>query len=384
MARVHWVGAGLSSVPGIRRLIERGRTVTVWNRTKAKADAAVAGLTGDCEAQTYTLDALRAAVKAGDLVVSMLPGDFHVTLADLCIEVGAHFVSSSYVSDEMRARDEAAKEKHLRLVNEVGLDPGIDHLMAFALMADYKASDAFSPDNEHLFRSYCGGLSKAPNDFRYKFSWSPLGVLKALKSPSKSLRDGAEFDVDRPWNAIASYEAPLPGGAEVFEVYPNRNSLPYVAEYGFGPDWNVQEFVRGTLRYGGWAEAWSDIFAEVETLDGPEGDRRLAEISNRLWTDYRFDDGEPDRVVLCVDLQVRRDGHDIWSKSYVMDAYGNERGSAMARLVSTHVSTAVEAVLDREIDAGVSTAPSRPDIVESWLATLGRSGEPLAVVDHLA
>ena len=80
----------------------------------------------------------------------------------------------------MRALNDAAKEKNLCFVNEVGLDPGIDHSMSHALVDDYKNSPKFSADNEHSFLSYCGGLSDIPNDFCYKFSWSPLGVLKAL------------------------------------------------------------------------------------------------------------------------------------------------------------------------------------------------------------
>ena len=76
----------------------------------------------------------------------------------------------------------------------------------------------------------------------------------------------------RPWHAISPYKARLPGGEETFQAYPNRDSTPFMAEYGFGDDWNVQEFVRGTLRLDGWSDAWADIFAEIETLEGEAGD----------------------------------------------------------------------------------------------------------------
>lgn len=383
MPRVHWIGTGLSAVPGVRRLIEQGHTVSVWNRTVEKAEGAVAGLDGDFDVRAFSMDALRAAVQPGDVVVSMLPGDFHIAVADLSLEADAHFVSSSYISDDMRARDAAARDKSLCLVNEVGVDPGVDHLMAHSLMADYTTSDAFSSDNAHYFKSYCGGLPEVKNDFCYKFSWSPLGVLKALKSPSKSIQDGKEFDVDRPWNAIDSYKVTLPRGDESFEVYPNRDSLPFMAQYGFGADWNVQQFVRGTLRYDGWSQAWSGIFAEVESLDGPEGETRLAEMSRQMEQDYSYDEDEADRVVLVVDLQAQRDGEDVWSKSYLLDAYGNDRGSAMARLVSTPVSFAVEAILAGEIEPGVSAAPSKPDLVNRWLDDLNAMGEGMRVVDNL-
>jgi len=384
MAHIHWLGAGLSSVPGIRRLIQGGFSMTVWNRTVSKAEAAVAGLSGDFDAKAFDLDAFSDQLNAGDVAVSMLPGDFHPIIAKICLDKGANFVSSSYISPAMQDLDAAAKEKGLVFVNEVGLDPGIDHLMAHVVMDDYRNSSSFSAENEHFFRSYCGGLSDVPNDFCYKFSWSPLGVLKALRSPSKSLKEGKEFDVERPWDAVEKYDVQLPKGQEVFEVYPNRDSLPYIAEYGFTEDMNLQQFVRGTLRYDGWSTAWDGIFREVETLEGPEGDARLEEISTDLWNKYAVEDGEADRVVLCVDLWATKDGETVYNKSYVMDAYGDADHTAMARLVSVPVSFAVEGVLKEEFTAGVHAAPGNPEVAGKWLDELGKLGEEMELVDHLA
>ena len=377
---IHWCGTGLSAIPGLRRLIEAGHKVTVWNRTEAKARDAVGDLTDDIHA--FDIDALGAVLARGDVVVSMLPGDWHVPLAELAIAKGANFVSSSYIAPEMRALDPAARDAGVALVNEVGLDPGIDHLMAHALVADYRASPAFDATNHLSFTSYCGGIPKHPNAFRYKFSWSPLGVLKALRSPSRSIRDYSELRVDRPWDAITSYAAPLPV-PESFEVYPNRDSLPFMAQYGFEDSWPVRDFVRGTIRLNGWAEAWNAVFREVETLTGPEGDARLKEMSDTFWAENAYDAGEPDRVVLCVDLKAERDGVPVWHKTYAMDAWGDARGTAMARLVSIPVALAVEAVLNREIPAGVHAAPSDPRLVERWMGEVDRLAQHLAVVDHL-
>ena len=378
---IHWCGTGLSAIPGLRRLISAGQPVTVWNRTVEKAKEAVGDLTQDIHA--FDIDALGAVLAPGDVVVSMLPGDWHVPLAELAIAKGANFVSSSYIAPEMRALDDKAKAAGVVLVNEVGLDPGIDHLMAHALMADYRASDAFDPANHLSFLSYCGGVPKIANDFRYKFSWSPLGVLKALRSPSRSLKGYEELKVDRPWDAITSYTAPLPTPEE-FEVYPNRDSLPFMAEYGFDPDWPVKDFVRGTLRLGGWAQAWDSVFREVETLSGPEGDARLKEMSDQFWTENAYDEGEPDRVVLCVDLKADKDGQQVWHKTYVMDAWGDERGTAMARLVSVTVSLAIESVLAGRIAPGVHAAPSAPALVADWMAEVGRQAQHLEIVDQTA
>ena len=378
---IHWCGTGLSAIPGLRHLIEQKFDVHVWNRTTDKAQAAVGDLTQNISA--FDKAALANVLQSGDLVVSMLPGDQHVGLAELAISKGAHFVSSSYIAPEMRALDQAARDAGVALVNEVGLDPGIDHLMAHDLVEQYRASDACDADNELTFISYCGGIPKIPNPFRYKFSWSPLGVLRALKSPSKSIRNFETLDVARPWDAISSYDAPLPS-PESFEVYPNRDSIPFMGQYHFDPSWRVKEFVRGTLRLNGWAQAWEGVFREIETLSGPTGEARLKEMSDQFWAENAYDAGEPDRVVLCVGLKAERDGQTVWDKTWVMDAWGDAKSTAMARLVSFPVSFAIQSVLAGEIPAGVHAAPSDPKLVASWLAKIDNIAQHMEIVDKTA
>ena len=377
---IHWCGTGLSAIPGLRRLLDAGHDVAVWNRTPEKAREAVGDLTSNIHA--FSIANLGQMLSPKDVIVSMLPGDWHVELAELAIAHGAHFVSSSYIAPDMRALDQKAKDAGVCLINEVGLDPGIDHLMAHALVADYKASDAFDSENELSFISYCGGIPKTPNPFRYKFSWSPLGVLKALRSPSRSIRDFKELDVARPWDAISTYEAPLPT-AESFEVYPNRDSIPFMAQYEFETDWKVKEFVRGTLRLNGWSDAWADVFKEVETLEGEAGDARLKEMSDQFWAENAYDEGEPDRVVLCVGLKAEKNGSPVWHKTYVMDAWGDTRGTAMARLVSYPVSFAIEAAMNNKIAPGVHAAPSDLQLVDTWMSEIGKLAQHLEVVDHI-
>lgn len=376
---IHWCGTGLSAIPGLRRLIEAGNDVSVWNRTVEKAQDAVGDLTK--RIQAFDIETLGAQLQAGDVVVSMLPGDWHVPLAELAIANGAHFVSSSYIAPEMRALDEKARAAGVALVNEIGLDPGIDHLMAHHLIDVYRNSDAFDQDAELSFISYCGGIPKHPNPFRYKFSWSPLGVLKALRSPSKSIRDFKELDVARPWDAISHYEAPLPT-PESFEVYPNRDSIPFMEQYHFDPDWNVKEFVRGTMRLNGWADAWSDVFKEIETLQGSSGEARLKEMSDQFWAENAYDEGEPDRVVLCVALKAEKEGAAVWHQTYVMDAWGDANGTAMARLVSIPLSLAIDAVIAGKIKAGVSAATHDADLLPQWLTQIDKLAQHLTIVDH--
>jgi saccharopine dehydrogenase-like NADP-dependent oxidoreductase len=380
---IHWCGTGLSSGPGLRRLIEAGLPVVVWNRTVANAQEAIGDIARDIRA--YTLDALTAALEPGDVAVSMLPADQHVAIARACLDRGAHFVSSSYIAPEMKALDAAFRDKGLVSQNEIGLDPGLDHLMAHDLVARYRASTGYNPENVLSFTSYCGGIPKIPNPFRYKFSWAPTGVLKALRSPSRSLKAFSELRITRPWDAISTYVAPLPL-PEAFEVYPNRDSLPFIEDYRFDPAWKLRDFVRGTIRLNGWAEAWKDIFATVEALqDAPaaEVDAKLNAVAADLLKTNSYAPGEPDRVVLFVALKAERDGRPVFHQTWAMDAWGDARGSAMGRLVSVPVSMAVEAVLAREIPAGVHSAPHDPRLVTRWLDETRRLAQYLERVDHL-
>lgn len=384
MTTIHWCGTGLSSGPGLRRLLERGHKVTVWNRSVDSARAAVGGLTQDV--RPYTLDALTAALEPGDIAVSMLPADHHVGIAKACLAKGANFVSSSYIAPEMRALDEEFRAKGLVSENEVGLDPGIDHLMAHDLVARYRASKAYHPDNVLSFISYCGGVPKVANAFRYKFSWAPAGVLKALRSPSRSLRNFSELRIARPWDAVTAYDAPLPQ-PESFEVYPNRDSYPFMADYRFDPSWKVRDFVRGTIRLNGWAEAWEPVFRAVEKLEGAsaaEVDATLGAMAAELLKENRYAEGEADRVVLFVSLKAERDGRPVFHETWAMDAWGDMRGTAMGRLVSVPVSLAVESVLAREIPAGVHAAPHDPRLIDKWLGEVRHLAQYMDRIDHLA
>ena len=374
---IHWCGTGLSAIPGLRQLITSGHDVIVWNRTIEKAISAVGDITNSIK--EFDIQKLEKQLKKDDIVVSMLPGDWHVPLAKLCLACQSHFVSSSYISPEMRELHNAAVETGLCLLNEVGLDPGIDHLMAHTLIEDYRNSKDQDDENDISFFSYCGGIPKVKNPFCYKFSWSPLGVLKALKSPSRSIKDFKEFDVQRPWNAISTYTAPLPVPEE-FEVYPNRDSLPFIDQYRFNSNWRIKEFVRGTLRLKGWKNAWSEIFSEIEKLSGENDDEQLTKMSDQLWLENAYDKNEVDRVVLVVSLKASDGEKTKWHKTYVLDAHGDPVSTAMAKLVSLPVSFAVEAVAQNKIAPGVSAAPSDMSIVNDWLHKIKSLAQNLEIV----
>ena len=378
---VHWCGTGLSAIPGLKKLIMDGNDVIVWNRTVGKAIRALEGV--QAKINEFNINTLEQTLASGDIIVSMLPGDWHVPLAKLAISKKAHFVSSSYISPEMRNLNDAALEAEVSLVNEIGLDPGIDHLMAHKLVEEFKQSELINAETAVSFLSYCGGVPKTPNEFKYKFSWSPLGVLKALKSPSRSIKEFKNFEVNRPWDAITSYNAPL-NNPEEFEVYPNRDSLPFIEQYDFDRSWKIKQFVRGTLRLEGWSKAWAGIFNEIETLDGEAGEKRLIEMSEQFWQDNAYGENEPDRVILCVDLKAENNNQIFWHKTYKMDAWGDKRGTAMARLVSYPVSFAVKAIIDNQIENGVSAAASKSSLVDTWLKDIAGLAQEFNIIDRFA
>jgi len=379
MQHIHWIGTGLSAIPGIKKLIQDGHQLTVWNRTVQTAKTSLKTL--DVEIREFSINDLKKQLNINDILVSMLPGDWHVPLANLCLEKKSHFVSSSYISPEMRELNQQFQDLQLSCVNEVGLDPGIDHAMAHHLVEDLKSRDLDS-DISIDFISYCGGVPKIPNPFRYKFSWSPAGVLKALKSPSKSIKNGREWNVERPWDAITSYVAPLPKPEE-FEVYPNRDSIPFISQYNFNQEWNINQFVRGTIRLQGWSDAWSDVFKEIESLSFPEGDARLQEMSDNFWKENAYEKGEPDRVILCVSLKAEKNNNLLYHKTYILDAWGTDESTAMARLVSIPVAKAVELIKSGELKSGVSSTPDSPEIVSKWMEMVYSLCQHLEIIDHL-
>jgi saccharopine dehydrogenase (NADP+, L-glutamate forming) len=370
---IHWLGAGLSSTPGIRRLSQGDATFVVWNldRDATRQSLLDAGI--DTDVRELEFPAFWEAVNPGDIVVSMLPATMHMGVAREAVAHCTHFVSSSYVSPEMRALHDEVTAAGLCFVNEVGLDPGIDHLFTHLLVEQYRQHGQNHPDDRLYFRSYCGGFPKHANDFRYKFSWSPLGTLLALTSPARWIEDGEERETPKPWKALRQISVADPD--EVFQAYPNRDSVPFIKQYAFDPAWRIEEFIRGTLRLDGWAEAWHSVLDEIDAVDRSTAATDLEPLAESLGQCYSYSPGEPDRVVLSVELEARRNGDTAWSGACLIDACGNDRGQAMARLVSLPVSLAVDSILAGDFSPGVHAATAQTQVIEAWLTTLEELGE---------
>jgi hypothetical protein len=367
---VHWVGAGLSTGSGLGGLCDTAGRVRLWHRTERRAAEALErlGLAGRAEPHAYTLPELTAALAPGDVVVSMLPASEHAGLLAACVGAGAHFACSSYVSEAVLEQVPAAARAGVTVLTECGLDPGIDHLFAHDLVARARDAVGGTAAASYAFTSYCGGVPAVPNDFRYRFSWAPTGVLNALRSPARYVDDGVETVAERPWEATREHTV----GGEGFEVYPNRDSLPFVAQYGLPDAWTPRTFVRGTLRSAGWLSAWAPVFEELRGGD----DTRIAALARELADRYPTTDADRDRVVLAVSLDVRGAAGRTWSGGYLLDLVGDDDESAMARCVSRPLALGVRHVLDGSLPPGLARAAETAGRSRAWLGELARDGVP--------
>jgi saccharopine dehydrogenase (NADP+, L-glutamate forming) len=270
MKKVLVLGAGLVARPLVQYLLAlEDFSVVVADVEFARAEKLVAG---HPRGRAENLDiskreALSAAIGRADLVVSMVPYTFHPLVAELAIAQGKHVVTASYVSPAMREFDAAARAKGVILLNELGLDPGIDHMEAMRVIHEVHDSGGRVAG----FTSWCGGLP-APeantNPFGYKFSWSPRGVLLASKNSAKYLKDGRVVSIPAADLFASPQIIPIPGLGE-FEGYPNRDSVPYRETYGIPEALTV---FRGTLRYAGWCETLRKM-VQLGLLDDAPKDR---------------------------------------------------------------------------------------------------------------
>ncbi len=274
MKTVLCLGAGLVARPYVQYLCKRGFHVIVASRTKEKAEKLIQGCKS-AEAVQFNIkdddELLQELVNKSDLVCSLLPYTYHVKAAEVAIENNKHFCTTSYISNEMHELDKPANESNVILLNECGVDPGIDHMSA------QKIIDEIHDQGGKIisFTSFTGGLP-APeandNPFGYKLSWSPRGVLLAGRNDAQFLQDGEEVTIpgSELFNNCNIME--IPGMGE-FEGYPNRDSLSYIDIYDIN---EVQTMLRGTLRYPGWCDTIQAI-ADLGLLDLTE--RKLSGIT---------------------------------------------------------------------------------------------------------
>jgi saccharopine dehydrogenase-like NADP-dependent oxidoreductase len=251
MKKVLILGAGMVAKPISDYLLRHNFKVTMASRTPSKADKIIAGhKNGTVHAwRTDDLEMLDKMVAEHDITVSLLPYEHHVRVASFCIRHNKNMVSTSYVSKEMKALDEEAKNAGILLLNEMGVDPGFDHMTAMRVID--KVQEQGGKIKE--FYSLCGALpapEEADNPFGYKFSWSPRGVLKASNNGATYRKNNQIINIpaDDLFKNPLQIDFPEVGK---LEVYPNRDSLVYSKLYNLQ---DAETVFRGTFRYPHWCE----------------------------------------------------------------------------------------------------------------------------------
>jgi saccharopine dehydrogenase (NADP+, L-glutamate forming) len=248
--RILFLGSGMVSRPGLTYLLgQKNLAITLASN---ELDVAQKLVQGHDNAKAVFIDVkergkLEALIKDHDIVISLLPWVFHVTVAELCLKHLKFMATSSYVSKGMGDLDREAQNRGLLFLNEMGADPGIDHMSAMKIIDGLAAEGGKVLE----FYSFCGGLpapEHSDNPFGYKFSWSPRGVLLASKNSARFLENGKEVNIEGK-DLFLNCRTEEVEGLGTFEVYPNRDSVPYKELYRLK---DAQTVMRGTYRYPGW------------------------------------------------------------------------------------------------------------------------------------
>jgi saccharopine dehydrogenase-like NADP-dependent oxidoreductase len=427
--KVLLLGAGMVTRPGVSYLLDQGFEVTVASRTVSKAQELVTGRANG-HAVAFTIEDT-AALHRLDLAVSLLPAPNHPKVAEACLAEGTHLVTTSYVGPAMQAFDDRAKAAGLLFLNEIGLDPGIDHMSAMKIIHHVNRAGG----RVTSFRSFCGGLPAKrsnTNPWGYKFSWSPRSVMTAGTNSARYLDRGQLVEIPSAELFANHWPVEVPGHG-TFEGYPNRDSLGYQELYGLE---KAETMLRGTLRYPGWSntlllvvklglldqtprgdlagQTYAEVlasripgatvanlkaslarFAGLPEDSNPihrlewagflssekvgEAPTLLDLVANRLQVKLALQPGDQDLIVLHHEfIAVGAKGEQTKLMSTLVDEGEPDGDSAMARTVSLPAAVAVRLILQGKIALTGVRIPVMPEVYLPVLAEL----EGLKIVCH--
>ncbi|KAM6926547.1 alpha-aminoadipic semialdehyde synthase, mitochondrial [Lycodopsis pacificus] len=437
MKRVLLLGSGYVSGPIVEYLTRDEKTqVTVASVLLKQAEELAAKYPNtipimlDVSSQEGHLDSL---VKDHDLVISMLPYTLHPLIAKHCIRRKVNMVTASYLSPAMKELQSSAEEAGITIVNEMGLDPGIDHMLAMECIDKAKADGC----TVESYSSFCGGLPApecSDNPLRYKFSWSPYGVLLNTISPAIFLQDNQVVSIPA-GGALMESSTPMdffPGFN--LEGFPNRNSTEYIESYGIQ---TAHTLIRGTLRFKGFSKAmsgfvklglinsepcpilkptscpvsWKALLCKLMGLSSSvshdafedavferigkddfvmdtlrwfgmlsdesvvHADSVLAALAKHLEAKLSFDKSERDMIIMRNDIGLRHPTGELETKHISLAVYGDPSGfSAMAKTVGYPAAIAARMVLDGEIITKGLVVPMTKEVYGPALACLKEEG----------
>ena len=256
-------------------------------------------------------------IQQADIVISMLPAHLHIEVAKDCIIYKKNMITASYISEEMKSLDFQAKESQIVLMNEIGLDPGIDHMSAMKIMDEIKSKGG----KIILFESFCGGLVAPESDtnlWNYKFTWNPRNVVLAGQGgAAKFIQEGTYKYI--PYHKLFRRTEFLEvEGFGRFEAYANRDSLKYREIYGLQ---NVDTCYRGTIRRVGFSKAW-DVFVQLGMTDDTYIIDDSEHMSNRDFVNLFLPYHPTDSVEIKFRHQLKIDQDDvIWDKLLELDLF---------------------------------------------------------------
>jgi saccharopine dehydrogenase-like NADP-dependent oxidoreductase len=296
-------------------------------------------------------------IQKADLVISMLPARFHVDVAKDCIAFGKHMVTASYISDEMRALDAEAKKKGLVFMNEIGLDPGIDHMSAMQVIDRIKDAGG----KMLLFESFCGGIVAPESDnnlWNYKFTWNPRNVVLAGQGGAAMFIQEGTYKYIPYHKLFRRSEFLEVKGNGKFEAIANRDSLKYRSIYGLD---NIPTMYRGTIRKVGFSRAWN-IFVQLGMTDDSYIIEESENMSYRDFVNLFLAYSPSDSVELKLRSYLKIDQDDVmWEKLIELDIFNPNKKIGLKKATPAQM---LQSILE-----------------ESW--TLDDNDKDMIVMQHL-
>ena len=257
------------------------------------------------------------AIQKADIVISMLPAHLHIEVARDCIVYKKNMVTASYISDAMQGLDVLAKENNLIFMNEIGLDPGIDHMSAMKVINEIRAKGG----KMLLFESFCGGLVAPESDtnlWNYKFTWAPRNVVLAGQGGAAKFIQEGTYKYIPYCNLFRRTEFLEVEGYGKFEAYSNRDSLKYLDVYGLN---DVLTLFRGTIRRVGFSKAWN-MFVQLGMTDDSYIMEDSENMSYRQFVNSFLPYHPTDSVEIKMRLILKIDQDDImWDKLLELDLF---------------------------------------------------------------
>lgn len=323
MRNILIIGAGRSASSLIQYLLQKSEAeqlhLTIGDLSLELAQRKTAGHPNATALQLDIANVAQrqAEIQKADIVISMLPAHMHIEVAQDCVAFGKNMVTASYISDAMQALDEAVKSKGLVFMNEIGLDPGIDHMSAMKVIDEIRDNGG----KMLLFESFCGGLVAPESDtnlWNYKFTWAPRNVVLAGQGGAAKFIQEGKYKYIPYHKLFRRTEFLLVEGYGKFEAYANRDSLKYRSVYGLD---DVLTLYRGTIRRVGFSKAWN-MFVQLGMTDDTYVMENSEHMSYRDFINSFLPYHPTDSVEIKTRLQLGIEQDDVmWDKLLELDLF---------------------------------------------------------------